>query len=95
MSLINIKIKELVRKWGIHPFDINNGCCEEFAEIIEAEVNGARMEWGRGFEALFTSKHDPDSHCYIVFAGKYYDAEEPYGVDNPVKLPLYRRQIND
>lgn len=94
MLAINIRIKELVRRWGIHPFDINNGHCEEFAKIIEAEVDGARMEWGEESASLFGPEHDPSSHCYIVYANKYYDAEGPYGVNNPFKLPCYRRQAD-
>ena len=56
------------------------------------EVDGAKMEWGEESISLFEPKHNPD--CYIVFNNKYYDAEEPYGVDNPTKLPIYHRQVD-
>ena len=91
---IHIRIKELVLLWGIHPFDINNGHCEEFAEIIVQEINGARIEWGEESESLFGPEYSPDLHCYVVLSDKYYDAEEPYGVDSPNKLPLYHRQAD-
>lgn len=92
------QIKDLVQEYGIHPFDINSGYCEEFADTIcervEDSIQEARLEWGDEAEFLFGPKHDPGSHCYIVHENKYYDAEEPYGVDSPAKLPLYCRQQN-
>ncbi len=87
-------IKRLVVKWGVHPFEINQGYCEEFAEEICKQIDGATEEWGDEAPHLFTAFHSPDVHCYIVYDGRYYDAEEPYGVDSPNKLPLYNRQLN-
>jgi hypothetical protein len=89
---ISIQIKELVLAYKKHPYDINNGDCEEFADEIVKKIKRARIEWGDENLELFGPEHEPECHCYIVYKGKYYDAEEPYGVESPAKLPVYFRQ---
>lgn len=82
---ISDRIKSLVMEyWGRHPYDINNGDCEEFANIIADEFEGAVAEWGEGGEG---------DHCFIAYKGKYYDAEEPHGVPRWEDLPLYHRRL--
>lgn len=67
-GIINITIKELVRRWGIHPFDINNGHCEEFAEIIATEIDEARMEWGEESASLFGPEHTIPTATATLFS---------------------------
>jgi len=86
------RIRDLVLEYGMHPYDINCGWCEDFANTVADEFEGARAEWGNKAESLFEQGHKPYLHCYIVYEGAYYDSEEPEGVDSPVKLPLYYRQ---
>jgi hypothetical protein len=81
LSTITSHVKHLVFEWGIHPYDINFKICENFANKIERRVKGARAKWD-----------DEGDHCYIIYDNRYYDAEEPYGVDDPAHLPYYLRQ---
>jgi hypothetical protein len=38
--------------------------------------------------------NDDVGHVYIEFKGKFYDAEEPEGVIDPNRLPLFQRYAN-
>ena len=87
-------IKTLVVEYETHPYDINCGMCEDFADDIEKRVPGAEVFWGEQLREMFTAKHDPECHCFIRYDGYYFDAEEPYGVAHPAALPLYMRQAN-
>lgn len=71
-------IRALVAEWREHPWDINNGRCDEFAAEIARRVPGA-VVWDLPEEW---------THVVIRYAGVYYDAEEPYGVPPWRQLPL-------
>lgn len=78
-------IRALVRKYEAHPWDINNGDCEEFAHDL-MEALGPDAQWADCGDAR---------HSCVKFHGRYYDAEEPYGVKHWRQLPLcvrYRRK---
>lgn len=92
-KILSDSIKQLVTELGEHPYDINNGLCDQFAETIEERVRGARAEWGDEEDHPFAPSQYPEDHCYIVYKGRYYDAEEPYGMDCPTKLPIFQRQV--
>jgi len=94
MSNIADIIKSLVLEFGMHPYDINCGECENFAYQIADVVDGAEPIWGAEQPQLFTQEYDPGSHCYIRYNGFFYDSEEPHGVDTPMKLPLFHRQAD-
>lgn len=71
-------IRALVAEYAKHPWDINNGQCDEFAEEIARRIPGATayalaFKWG---------------HTVIRYEGLFYDAEEPYGVPHWRQLPL-------
>lgn len=71
--------------WGIHPFDINNGDCEEFAlQLIDCLQDGADE-----FDC------EDVAHMCVLYRGRYYDAEEPYGVQHWTQLPLVLRNRRD
>lgn len=72
------------RIYDAHPWDINNGLCEDFAETIESKVPGAQLFW---LEEL-DSKYQNDGHCIIKFEGRFYDAECPQGVDKLEEIPF-------
>ncbi len=77
-------------------YHINDGSCEEFAETIADQVEGAVPLWGDSFDEEFWDmdieywvEDHAYAHCFIVYEGRYYDAEAPNGVDHPKNLPLY------
>jgi|TARA_Y100000034_G_scaffold113405_1_gene148393 hypothetical protein len=81
---------------------INNGNCEQFAEIICEQIEGAEAWWGDmigeedddfwGLEDIENWVEDHAyAHCFIVYKGRYYDSEAPEGVDHPKDLPLYQK----
>jgi hypothetical protein len=72
------EIRKVVRKFHQHPWDINCGRCDEFADEIVARIPGA----------LAIALGDDWAHICIRFNGFYYDAEEPYGVKHWRQLPL-------
>ncbi len=82
-TLLSQVIRQVVKEFSEHPYDINDGRCDEFAEVVIERVPGAvfrdlGLEWG---------------HCVIEFDGRYYDAEEPEGVLHWRQLPLCVRAI--
>lgn len=67
--------------------DINNGSCEDWANEVEALVPGAEAVWLDEFGGTeFGEEHDVP-HCAVLYAGRWYDAEAPHGVDRPEDLP--------
>lgn len=89
-------IKQLVVEYETHPYDINCGMCEDFADDIEKLVPGAEVLWGEQLPDLLpVAIYDAEAHCFIRFEGFYFDAEEPYGVEHPTGLPLYMRQFHN
>ena len=90
---IDQAIRQVVREFDQHPYDINNGNCEEFAERVCELVPGAEKLWGEQCpDALPAKTYDGDAHAFIVFDGVFFDAEEPCGVSTPRLLPLFARQ---
>ncbi len=87
-------IFDLVETFGMHPYYINDGECENFADQISDIIEGAESRWGNIDEHLFSEKHYPQCHCYIVYRGRYYDAEEPFGISNPTLLSFFVRQAD-
>ncbi len=82
-TLISQVIRQVVKEFGEHPYDINDGRCDEFADAVIARVPGATFrDLGLGW-----------GHCVIEFDGRSYDAEEPEGVLHWQQLPLCVRAI--
>lgn len=73
-----------VKEFGEHPFIINCGLCYDFAEAIEKQVNHVTI-WEIPYSCEWPC------HAIIEFQGRFYDAEEPFGVDNWWQLPIFRR----
>lgn len=73
-----------------HPREINEGFCEDFANDV-AYVFGEEIKciWGDEIKKIQLTLRN--SHCLIEYKNRYYDAECPEGVDDFLKLPLYRR----
>ena len=85
-------IKALVKEWGEHPYDINNGNCETFAMEIQERHPKVEVFWGDELLSIFPPTFiDPSPHCFLRFQDRYYDAEEPDGTLHPCFLPFYVR----
>ncbi len=73
---------------GGDPRIINDGGCCDFAAAVVRRFECARAEWGCD---VAPELEWCGCHCYIVFDGRYYDAECFDGVARPHGLPFYRR----
>lgn len=87
-------IRLLVKRFDKHPWDINNGECDDFAwDLVEALGEGAESSW---VEDLPDHDYDTDGdirHVVVMYRGWYFDAEEPYGVKDWRHIPLCARII--
>lgn len=72
-----------MRRYNKHPYDINNGDCADFADELAAAL-------GDGAEAIDLPMEW--AHTCVRYQGRYYDAEEPYGVKHWRQLPLCVRK---
>ena len=96
----NVKqvIRKLVKQYGEHPYDINNGNCNDFAWAIAKRVKGVSvMETGNCFEAAtpeerFNPPNDGPTHFFVKVGRRYYDAESPDGEIDWRFLPLFRKR---
>jgi len=95
-------ILELITKYGLTPFDINDGNCDSFANDI-TDMGFGQAIWGDDLDMDLWSldvQHIDDwlgcfgaGHCFIWYNGKFYDSECPQGCDYPDYLPIYQRNI--
>lgn len=69
MNITKIIKKEVIR-FNVSPYNINNGYCGEFADIIHSIIKNTEI-----IEFPFESKYF--GHIFIKYKGKYYDAEAP------------------
>ena len=76
---ISDAIRLVVKQDGRHPFDINQGTCYNFAAKVVALASGEVIE------------NEFYNHAFILHEGKYYDAEEPEGVEEWEQLPFIQR----
>ena len=78
-------------------YEINCGCCEDFAADVIAVLTGD----GRETDELFAAWHDNMldctegeadwwSHKFVVYKGRYYDSQAPEGVDEWRQLPAFQ-----
>lgn len=87
-------LPEYLRGKDPHPWDINNGMCEEFAETVAARVPGAEAIPAYDPE-LHPEREDGGwdcDHFVVELAGRFYDAECHSGVDRVRDLPIYRHR---
>lgn len=74
---------------NMHPYMINNGRCEGFA----MHLSEAHQQPGGRVSDFGEVGHPDIAHYFYVYKGVYFDAEEPYGVTDPLLLPLAARQL--
>ena len=67
-----------------HPWDINNGLCEDFTNEVCQLVPEAE-EWVSDFP-------DEIGHTFIYWHRRYYDAECLDGVTDYLQLPIFLNQ---
>jgi len=74
-----------------HPFQINNGLCEDFAYHVADICDDARVDApeNHGFSPM-DGRYG--GHVWISDGEKFYDAEAPEGVSDWRRLPLFLRR---
>jgi hypothetical protein len=93
METIPQIIRKLLKteRWiELHPYDVNNGNCDEFAYDIEKRA----LEVGHDVEVQQTDFDDDDLLHFWLYdktLKRYYDAEEPEGVMEVNYLPIFNR----
>lgn len=81
---IQFILKETIRKFGLSPYKINDGSCEEFAHEIQEQIPEAEI-WETIFEA------NAPQHLFLKIGDKFYDAETVDGVKNYQNLPIFKK----
>lgn len=88
-KLIAHAILDMVETFDRHPFNINQGLCEAFAEdlyeILSAE--GIHLQFCTSDRTNYTGH----VWLYDPVLERHYDAEEPYGATNWEDLPIFHR----
>lgn len=90
-------IRSVVKSMGMHPYDINNGLCDNFAEEVITLLGGCSdilTETTPECETDFLVGTELPSHIWVKYNGDHYDAEEPEGVEFWWNLPLFNRLKN-
>lgn len=75
-------------------WDINNGFCEDLAEIVAARIPGAEVvpAYDPELHPLREDGGYDADHFVIVFEGRFYDCECPEGVNHVRDLPIYQNR---
>jgi hypothetical protein len=80
---------------GMHPYDINNGFCEDFAGNVIARMGGCRDGLCETTAEIETDGGltitGLPGHVWIKHDGMHFDAEEPEGVTDWRQLPIFGR----
>ena len=81
---------------SITPEKFNNGYCDFFAEVMSNEYSDIKYMSSDDVDSLFNKIYDfyPKPHAFIKYKNRFYDFENLGGVDNPLQLKFYQRQLN-
>lgn len=82
-------IFRLVEDFQDHPWNINNGKCDEFADALHYRIQN---EINLDAEFVFLGEEGIPHFC-IKCKDFYFDAEEPYGTSKWEWLPLCARYL--
>ena len=85
-------ILNLIKEWGVDPYDINNGRCEEFALEVIKQIPEAIDVQTESFDGEDTKL---PGHVWILYQDKHYDAECPEGVSDWKDLPIFKKLNKD
>jgi len=69
---IGALVRQCVQEFGLTPKEINDGRCDEFADLLVSKFKGFTREW--------SSDSDDFNHDWVSYRGFHYDAETPEGV---------------
>lgn len=87
---IGKNVQSVAEQYG-SPQEANHGHCDEIAEEVvdklEDRFRGIKIAWG----AAPGESDEGEFHAYVSYNGKFYDAENPTGVDNPEELNFFKR----
>ncbi len=83
-------------------WEINNGQCDTFAEIITFAGYGiliwqdeledfTEYTFGEHKQEIINSCH----HCFIYYKGRFYDSDSPEGYEHPIELPLFENGLKE
>ena len=91
-DLIDATVCIYERLYGQEAYDINCGNCENFAHDVIRLLGG----WTDDLKAVWqddmkdcTSREVDESHCFIMFNGRFYDSQCSEGVDQWRELPVF------
>jgi len=79
-------IQNNIKRTGLTPYDINDGYCEEFVQMVRDEFPEASWRASEDYDPEL-----PVGHVWIYHKGKHYDAETIEGVDTPLDLTIFKR----
>ena len=79
-------IQNSIRRIGLPPYDINDGYCDEFLQIVLNEFPEASWRTSESYNPEL-----PIGHVWIYYNGNHYDAETIEGVDSPLNLKIFKR----
>lgn len=85
-------LKDVTDNFEESPFEINNGCCEEWAEQVLERINQEKSSIFSDFGRWDTVPFLADTnHAFIFVDGKFYDAECLEGVEDYMQLPIFKK----
>jgi hypothetical protein len=75
-------VQRVIDEYGMSPKYINNGWCFGFAGALQTALgDGAKIVNTGNLPGVFPG------HSVVLYRGRYYDAETPNGVVDPLTLP--------
>jgi len=77
-------IKDKVRDFGLSPYEINTGSCDNFADSVLDEAKHCGLD-------VSLREDENVGHIWVVYKGRHYDAEVPKGVSDWKELPIIKR----
>lgn len=88
-KIIYKEIIKIVEQFKLHPYDINNGECDNFADDVYSSLKSLNINVE--IKDSTESKYNNHFWIYDPIDKKHYDAEEPYGVIKWRHLPIFLR----
>lgn len=76
-------MENVTNDFGMPPYEINNGKCEEWAYSIMEKLPNVEI-----WETLFDFADI--QHIFIRINNKFYDAQCLYGVEDHMQLPIFK-----
>lgn len=84
--LMATAVQRIVQQMNMKPREINYGNCDKFADKLVATLG----QQAAFLETDWDASEVPP-HCWVQYRGLHFDAETPYGVIDPLDLPIFKR----